>query len=574
MGKKTAAQPPVLLPRRDRWIVPLLIFATFATYWPAIGHDFVNWDDFHHLTQNPRFNPPRLQNTLLYWTEPGFFGFYIPVTYTAWTFVAMVARTSSPDVMGTQLNPYVFHFANVALHVACALVVFAILKLLVRRDWPAAMGALLFSLHPVQVETVAWISGFRDLLGGLLSLVAVWAYLRYASIDVGDFGLDRRAEPQEISDGDRPMDAAVKRGKWARLHYIVGTAAFILAMLSKPAAVVVPLIAWILDYGILRRPMGRSLRVLLPWFLLTIPCILWTKHVQQPINPAETVPLWIRPLIATDAIAFYLYKLFWPLELGVHYGRTPRIAWERGWIYLTWIAPAALAMILWVYRRRRPWLIAAAGVFAAGVAQVSGLIPFAFQEVSTVTDHYLYLAMLGPAMATAFLLSFRWNRGMIFMGIILLSMLGARSWDQTGAWKDTRALFEHALKVNPDSWLALNNLATRLIEDQRLPEAIDYSRRALKIQPEYAPAHTNLGRALHDQGKLTEAIAAYREAIRHDPQTAIPRSNLAGALAEQGNIDEAITQYLQALRLDPKLKEAKVGLAQARENQQSPTESP
>src|SRR4051794_3776759 len=220
---------------RPRLIRLLIFLSVLAVFGRLCFYDFSWWDDQGTIHQNPALNPPTLKSIARYWTAIGRsapLGLYIPVTYTVWGALAKVSYLDQPDEWNIRLNPWVFHAANVLLHGASALAVFAILQLLIGRDWPAAVGALLFALHPVQVEPVGWISGMKDVLYGLLSLIAIWQYL-----------LHTRAARAARAD-DR---------KSARVHYAVATVALILAMLSKPTAMVTPLMALILDAIVLRR---------------------------------------------------------------------------------------------------------------------------------------------------------------------------------------------------------------------------------------------------------------------------------------------------------------------------------
>ena len=310
--------------QRKTLIMLLLVGAVAAAYGQMARHDFLLWDDPGTVAGNPRLNPPTWSGVMHYWRHPEQ-GLYIPVTYSAWSILAAAAQLDQPDDRGIRLNPAIFHLANIAVHAATAVGVFLILRQLLSHDWAAASGALLYALHPVQVEAVAWISGLKDVLSGMFAMLALWQYLLFA-----------RGDQQH-------------RRRW--IHYSLATAALALAMLSKPSAMIVPLMALIIDALVIRRPIKRIALSLGPWFVLAAATALVAKLVQPAIGVPHT-PLWARPLIAGDALSFYLYKLIFPLHLAIDYGRRPDVAMQSPAFYLAWIVPVLLGVLLLLFRRR------------------------------------------------------------------------------------------------------------------------------------------------------------------------------------------------------------------------------
>src|SRR6266480_170694 len=260
-----------------RWIPILLIAVTLLCYCRLFQADFTLFDDIFTVEYNPLLNPPSVKNALSYWKplQPngkvnGQYGLYIPLTYTYWSAVATVARTPDPNSTGAfELNPYVFHIGNVMLHAISGVLVFAILKRLLQTDWPACAGALVFLLHPVQVEAVGWISGAKDLLAGLLALTAVWEHLQFRS----------SLNP-----------------KWRGLHYALMLLASMGAMLAKPSAITVPAILLVTDVLLLGQRMRETLVTLAPIFLLAVIFAVVGALAQDTSN-VPTSPLWARPLI-------------------------------------------------------------------------------------------------------------------------------------------------------------------------------------------------------------------------------------------------------------------------------------
>jgi hypothetical protein len=291
-----------------------------------------------------------------------------------------------------------FHGASVGLHLLSALVVYSILRHLSGSDVASCIGALLFALHPIQVETVAWASGAKDLLGGLLALVSIQQYLCVI-----------RASPRS---GRRVF------------HYSVCAVALVAGMLAKPIAVVAPAIAIILDIAFLRRQPREVIRSAWPLLVLTIPCIIWSRAVQE-VWPQTVTPLWSRPLIAGDALAFYLGKLVWPMPLSSFYARTPQAVLQSKLVYVSWIAPIAVLALAALSRERRWELLGTFCIFVAALLPVLGFMPFMYQLHSTVAEHYMYLPMFGVAVAGAVAVAARPTRAVIVVCCIVLALLDA-----------------------------------------------------------------------------------------------------------------------------------------------------
>ena len=296
------------------------------------------------------------------------------------------------------------------------------------------------------------------------------------------------------------------------------------------------------------------------WVILAVPFIILAKWVQPDSSVRFVTPLWARPLLAGDALTFYLYKLILPVGLGPDYGRPPEWVLQQSWVYLIWIFPCALAGMIWWLRDRQPWLLASAGIFVIGVLPVLGLVPFSFQYISTVADRYLYLSMLGPALALAWLLAQRRGRmGAMICGLGL-GLLGIASALQARVWHDNESLWRHALTVTHGSSPIHYNLASALHKRGQLEEAAEHYRRALEIDFTSTDAHNNLGIILARQGKLKEASEHYRRALEIDPADVFAHYNLGNLLARQGELKEAAELYRRALEKDPDYADAHYNL--------------
>jgi tetratricopeptide (TPR) repeat protein len=558
-NQETVSPPQQMAARRGAWrlkVLPLiiLVLVTAAVFGPVAGHRFLAYDDPVDVYENPYLQARSLDNLLRFWRYP-YEGLYTPLTYT---FYAMAAWTpgllAANHITEVIPDPRVYHSFNLVLHLLSVLMVWRILTLLLQRtlrsgsgtaagsrslppEWAACGGALLFAIHPLQVEPVAWVAGFKDLLFGLLALMAVWHYLRYV---------------------DAKMQPSAPR---ARLHYGLATGAFVLALLAKPTAVVLPVIVGLLAVWGWRCSWREQIAGLSAWLIVALAWSIFTRWVHPGSVLGYEPPVWARPLIAGDAIFFYLCKLILPLKLGPDYGRSPQAVIEHGRLLFTGWVPFVLAGWLWLQRRKLAWLVTAAGLFVAGLLPVLGLISFDFQRYSTVADRYVYLAMLGPALALAWALSRPRKKLATVCGVILLGLFGLRSAWQIPYWHDSETFFKYALQVNADSYLAHNNLGFVLSEQGRDDEALIHLNEALRLEPESPVTHLNLGGVLERQGRLQDAMQHYAEAIRIVPTYARAHTSLGVLLAKQGRYAEALEHHTEALRIEPGYAEAHANLA-------------
>ena len=407
--------------------------------------------------------------------------------------------------------------------------------------WFAACGgALLFAVHPIQVEPVAWATGFKDLLSGLLSFAAVWLFLRYVDAEM------------------RPVAGRALR---AKLYYAISTGMYALALLAKPAAVVLPLIVWLLTAWGWHRSWREQIAGLWSWLIMALAWGLMTRWVQPEAVLAFEPPLWARPLIAGDAVLFYLYKLILPLQFGPDYGRSPQFVLGHSWVYITGLVPFVFGAWLFFRRKKLAWLSTSAGVFVAGALPVLGLISFGFQRYSTVADRYVYLAMLGPAIALAWIMTRLPKKMAAFGGVAVAGLLLVRSIWLIPYWHDTFTFFEHALQVNSNSYVSHNNLGMVLAEQGRDAQAMDHLNQALRIEPDSPVTHLNLANVLERQNKNEAAMQHYREALRVAPNYARAHTNLGLLLAKQGDYDQAIAHHTEALRIEPRFAQAHNNLA-------------
>jgi protein O-mannosyl-transferase len=479
-------------PNRRVLIRLALVGLTLIAHAAVCTHDFINMDDPQTISDNPRLKPPSLANIAYYWKNRGL-ELYVPCTYTVWSLTA--AFSASRRGSDYVLRPLGFHLVNLCCHALSVLIVFQILKLLALSPECAAIGAALFAVHPLQVESVAWATALKDLLSGIAALTAVWQYLR--------------AIP--------PTPALTTNARIAIRPYLMATTAFAIATLSKPGAVAAVGIATILDFYLSRGSITQILRRLLPWLAISASIAVIAHHV-QPAGDVADNPLVLRPLLALDAISFYLWKLCWPFGLCPDYGRRPTMVIDNGYIAWTWAIAAAVAWVAWSVRRKHPLVLAATAVFLMGLLPSLGFIPFIFQRNSTVADRYVYLAMLGPALIFGWCYC-RYASARIPVAILLgaMTMMSAR---QQTFWTDSLRLFAHGVSVCP--WAPFNHLnyAAALASSGDLEAAASQFRQTLALTPGNAAVRDSLNQAEH-------LLAARRSGAS---QTAAPPATAAEEL--------------------------------------------
>lgn len=449
------------------------------------------------------------------------------------------------DVQFFGLDAGMHHLTNVILHALTVLLLFALLNRMTSRVWSSAWVAAVFALHPLHVESVAWITERKDVLSGLFAMLSIWSYVRYT---------------------ERPSLA----------RYLTVFVFVTMGLMSKPMLVTLPLLFLLLDIWPLGRLADYSwpriaplLREKIPFFALSAVFAYVTYAVQRASGTVQTLEAFPLPLRIENALissVVYILDTLWPANLAVIYPYPRSIpAWQ-----IT-IAAAALAVIcILTLRAIRTMPYLAVGLFWYLVMLVPaiGLVQVGQQARA---DRYTYLPMIGLTIMIAWGISATIRAGR--RAVVTLSVAGATScfalgavaWNQTGYWRDGATLFRHALDVTSDNYMAHEGLADSLAGDPAtLSEAIAQFRKSVAIKPGSAYTHANFGSALMSYpGGLPEAIAELRTAIAMDPSLPAPHFNLANALARSEDWNDAISEYEIAIRLNPELEEATHSLAVA-----------
>lgn len=549
--------------RRYAPVVAILVGCFVAMiFWPATRDEILDWDDHFHLTDNPFIQPDSPNRFAHFWIHP-FGNLYIPVAYNAW---ALIYQASMND--RAEPRAPILHGANVVVHALNSMLMFALMWRLMnfvgtgvppvnrraeskrsyfsvlrtddgRNTCPtgmvlkqslsaAAIAALFFALHPLQVESVTWISEFRGLTSAFFGLLAMIAYIHST----------RRA----IS--------------WWNL---IGLLCFALALLCKPSAASIPLMLLTIDLLILRRGWRRSILSIIPWIFLSIFSLAIMRNLQSAGDAIEPTPFWARPFIAGDAIVFYLSKLVWPLKLSADYSRTPQVVMNSGaGFWVAWIIPIGLiALMAW----RRWWMgLACLLVMIFALSPVLGIVSFDFQRISTVADRYMYLALTGPALGIAVLLA-RHPKTVSFVTCalviaLMLMLLPA----QIRTWHDNKSIWNHAFEINHRSVVARANLAAQLVEAGRISEGERQFRSLLEIAPNRVNAYLGLADLAMRSNDLIKAEQLFRKAFEIDPINTAASSRLGFVLIEQNRKEEAESQLKRAIELNPKNTDAMVNL--------------
>lgn len=503
--------------------VGLLVALTLAAYAPALGGGFI-WND-EDLTDNIVLKAHGLYRVWFTTASTN----YWPVVWTSYWL--------EHQLWG--LNPFGYHLTNVLGHAACAAIIWRLLVYLGVRG--ALAAALIFAVHPVNVESVAWITQRKNILSLLFYLLALRAYLQ--ADDTG-----------------------------RRLPYALSLCAFLLAMLSKGAVATLPVVLLLCAWWRRGRIVHRDLLSVIPFFVLAAAMSVVEIVFQYGHAIGEDVVrddgFFARLAAAGSAVWFYLYKAILPIRLCFVYPRWRIDATD--WLsYVPAVALVALAVAAWRYRHvvgRAP--LAALGYYVITLLPVLGFLDIYFMRFSLVADHYQYVSIIGViaggvALGCRLFDRIGWRRHAVARtaAAALVLLLAALTWRQSHIYKDEETLWVDTLAKNPGAWLAHNNLGVIRKSQGRIDEAIAHYREALWLEPRQADANNNLGNVLRLTGDLKGAADHFQAAIEFRPDLPIFPTNLGTVRALQGRMDDARRLYEHALTLDRRYGRAQLGLA-------------
>ena len=543
------------------WVCLGLAVAILAVYWPVRRHEFINYDNRPYVTENQYVSKG------LTWEGIGWALGRLHGERTYWHPLTWISHMVDCQVFG--LKPAGHHLMNVLFHLLNAVLVFLVFLRLTGAFWRCAVLAGLFALHPLQVDTVAWVAERKNLLSTLFGLLAIWAYVSYSD----------RSKVQSLKskvEGGVPTQHASRFTFHASLFYLLSLILFSLGLMCKPVLVTLPFLLLLLDYWPLNRLQLKTqdsrLKTLRPLFLEKLPFLLLAAASSVitilahrslgMLEAASTPPLGLRLENALVSYARYLGKALWPSKLAVFYPLPT--AWPPGTVAVSVVLLLAVTTLAIGSARNRPSLFVGWFWFAGMLVPCIGLIQAGAQARA---DRFVYLPLVGLFLGLVWTVtewSSRWRHrtGVLSCGaIVLLLFCGSLARAQVAYWQNTETLFRHALAVTEDNFLAHGKLGEALAASGRLREAEVEFGKAIKINQAYFPVMRSLATQFRDNGNAEAALCLFNQAVQSRPQDATAHYNLAIALADQKRVSEALAQYKEALRLDPELAAAHNNLA-------------
>jgi protein O-mannosyl-transferase len=529
-----APQSPIeraRLPRKPHFYLPyfLLALAILLVYGSVWHYDFVNYDDPDYVTENLHVRTGLTADNIAWAFTRGYAANWIPLT--------SISQMADCQLFGLKSGWH--HLTSLLFHTLSTLLLFGLFQRMTGSLWKSLFVAFVFGLHPLRVESVAWISERKDVLGAFFWIVTLWSYLHYV---------------------ERP----------SRRNYVLVALSLCLGLLSKPITVTLPLALLLLDIWPLKRvamadaftlKASRLVREKVPLFLLSAAACVITYVVGQrdgTIQSIQLIPLGVRFSNAFVSYATYLIKLVYPTNLAVFYPYPAPGPWQTAAAVLT-----VLLISLLVLRSRVPYLFVGWFWYLGTLVPVLGIVQAGAQSHG---DRYTYIPLIGISIMLAWgLTDFaqKWQRGpAVLAGIAAAACAGwlIVTWQQVGYWKDSESLFRHALAVTTGNYVAHNNYGLALRRKGRTEEAISHFRAAVQIRPEDVEAHTNLGEALLAEGRTGEALPELLEALRLNPTYPNAHINLGVLLDRQGRTKEAAVQYQEAVDEQPDDAVAQSGL--------------
>jgi Flp pilus assembly protein TadD len=537
-----------------------IVLVTIFVFAPVLGFDFVNFDDPVYILDNPIVADGLTWSGVKHAFTMIQAGYWIPVTW--------LSHMADVELFG--FAPGLHHLVNVVLHVLTTLLLYGLVVRMTGAHARAAFVAAVFAIHPLRVESVAWVAERKDILSTMFWMLAVFAYAEYAA-------------------------------KPARGRYLTVVGLFVVGLLAKPMVLTLPIVLLLLDVWPLGRLRTHPRYVLLekiPLFVLSILAAgvtIWAQHVGGAVKGFDLFPLSQRIANALVSYVAYLGMLVWPVNLAVFYPNVPVPIWQVG------AAVAVLAVITWLAVRalpRYPYLAVGWFWYVVTLLPVIGIIQAGLQSRA---DRFLYVPHIGLSLAVAWgvsdlLRGSRIRAALPAIAGLVIFVLASAAQMYVLTWQNSETMWRRALAVTTDNYMAHHNLGValagngqdelaraELTEALRIwPEfaqahntmgnlqaraqdddaAIAHYREALRLAPYFSAAHNNLGLALMRRGAMSEAQTHFQEAIRLAPYAAASHHNLGRALFTQGRLADAESEYREAIRLRPRYAEARYSLGE------------
>ena len=514
------------------FIILVLIVLALAVYWQVQKHQFIEYDDQLYVTENYR-----IQSGL---TFKGIINTFTDVHTGHWHPLTMISHMLDWQLFGDNAGGH--HWTSVIIHIINTILLFLLFRNLTGAIWRSAFIAALFAIHPINVESVAWIAERKNVLSTFFWIATILLYVWY-----------------------------VKNPSWKR--YLPVFVCFALGLMSKPMLVTLPFVLLLLDYWPLNRTMinihkenePESTNQILvkrvkisslilekvPLFILMAVSIYLTYYAAQSVKTVANIPLTIRLSNAIVAYGLYIKKLFWPTDLAVFYPLAYIPIWQ---VSIAAVLIMVVTFFVCRYFRDYPYLPVGWFWYLGTLVPVIGLVQVGGQAMA---DRYVYIPFIGLFIIIAWggnqILS-KIRSSEIFTAIVFISigiMFTIVSYNQVKIWENTVTLFEDVLKSNSENYLAYNALGLAAADKGDYEKALYYYYMALKINPKFELAYNNAGIVLSKMGKLSDAVKCYENALKINIRSAIAHHNLGIVLIQKNNVAGAISQFNKALELKP-----------------------
>ena len=562
--------PLVFLRRRKTVAICLLLFVLVLWgFLPSLYNGFVNYDDNVYVTENLQ-----VQAGLTWESLAWAFG-KVHGEQTYWHPLTWVSHMLDCRLYG--LKPWGHHLTSVLWHAVNTLLVFLVFKRLTGAFWRCAVLAALFALHPLQVDTVAWVTERKNLLSTFFFLLTVWAYARYAQAQ----SLKSKVQSLKSEAGTEDAETGMQMPGTPNTHhashftfhaarfYLLSLSFFALGLMCKPAVVTLPFVLLLLDYWPLHRfqlatrnfqlsTLWRLVWEKAPLFLLAAASsgITLAAHHALGIVAADSELPWdLRIENGVVSYCRYLGKVCYPLRLCVLYPHPQE--WPLLSVLLASLLLLGISVLAVTQWMRRPYLAVGWFWFLGTLVPVIGLVQVGGQAMA---DRFMYAPLIGLLLLLIWGmhdLTSRWRYQTVALAAagaaaIVACLILTRN--QVAYWKDSESLFRHAIAITENNCIAHYNLGDALLKRGQIDEAIAHFQKALQIRPDFAAVHNNLGNLLLEKGRVDEAIVHFQKALEIRPLFAVARSNLGGALLQKGQTEAAIVQFQKALESTPRIR--------------------
>ncbi len=520
----------IALPKKSRrWlsvgVCICLAVLTCIVFGQTLGHDFINYDDPRYVYENTNITSG-LNTASIAWA-------FTHIHSMNWHPVTTISHMLDCQLYGLKAGGH--HFTNVLLHTVAAILLFLALQCMTGALWRSAFVAAVFAIHPLRVESVAWVAERKDVLSGVFFMVTLLAYVQYAR--------------------------APSIGR-----YLAVALAFALGLMSKPMLVTLPFVLLLLDYWPLGRIRGQKsdvsshgkLAMLLvekiPLVGLSAVSSVVTFLAQRgAVGWTEQLPVSARINNAVATYVVYMWQMLWPLKLAVFYPH-PENRLPISEIMLALAILIAATAAAFILRKKRPYLVTGWLWYLGMLVPVIGLVQVGWQGHA---DRYTYLPQIGLYLLLTWSvadLTARWRRQREILSAsaaIIISVLGWRAWIQTSYWRDSETLFTQGLAVTSNNDVAENNLGIVFLRKGKVDEAISLLQAAVDLRPENSPAHENLAKALLQKGRVADALVHYRKLLELQPDNIEVHNIVGTVLIQQGRIREGAEEWQKVLAIEP-----------------------